>query len=85
MSQNVDHLGHNGCFLVVLAEVVCSLGRSLCRTALRGLLGGSEMRVVHVSASLAQVRAHHFARNSPTCFLDHALKDAEYQRSNFKA
>ena len=25
-----------------------------------------------------------FARNSPTCFLDHALKTAEYQRSDFK-
>lgn len=29
MSQNVDHLGHNGCFLVVLAEVVCVLGVSV--------------------------------------------------------
>jgi len=25
-----------------------------------------------------------FARNSPTCFLDHALKTAEYQRFDFK-
>ena len=29
MSQNVDHLGRNGCFLVVLAEVVCVLGVSV--------------------------------------------------------
>lgn len=29
MSQNVDHLGHNGCFLLVLVEVVCVLGVSV--------------------------------------------------------
>ena len=26
MSQSADDLGRNGCFLVVLAEVVCVLG-----------------------------------------------------------
>lgn len=52
MSQNVDHLGHNGCFLVVLAEVVCSLSTSVCLVALRGLPGGSDVRVARVSVSL---------------------------------
>ena len=30
MSQSTDNLGHDDCFLVVVAEVVCSLSTSVC-------------------------------------------------------
>ena len=52
MSQSADHLGHNGCFVVVFVEVVCVLGACCCRRPTSDRVGAP----VEPAGSLHKVR-----------------------------